>query len=877
MRHAKAVLIACAVIAIAAALGATRLTTDAGTDTLVDSNTSSFKASERVRQLFGDDPVVILVRDDLNNLLQTSNLGRLLRLEGCLAANPPKKVKPLPGACTELAELHPVKLVTGPATFLNQAVIGIQDQFGAGYKDAQQNAQKAGQAAAERAFAQGATKSEAEQVGQAAASQVLQGFQTKLVRIAAQYGLDLKLPTLDNPNFISTVVFDNTKVGGVPKGKLSYLFPNSQSAQIIIRLRPGLSDSERNRALDLIREAVNDTTPRKACAVKGVPEPCFELTDGSYVVSGAPIVVQGLADVLQGALFTLFAAAILVMALTLLLVFRSRLRLLPLVLALGSAAVTFGALSLTGGRLTMASIAVAPVLIGLAVDYAIQLQARFDEEVEGGATGAAAAGQAAMRSAPVVGTACLATAAGFAVLQLSPTPMVRSFGLLLVFGIGVAFVLAMTAGFAALSFRSSRSAASGAGASGRGRARRAPGRLASRAPVRLTALRERAGRSLASSGRGALAVSIANPGRVLVAAIALAVCGWVAGTQTKTVSDIRELVPRDLPAVRDLDELQAATGSSGELDVLVQAPDLTDPALIEWMSRFKQRVLEANGFGGKDPACSQAELCPGPALTDFLTSPERGVTRDRVRALIAALPAYDLRGVITTNPKTGEPGNTANIAFGIRTQSLEAQQDLIDRVRGAIDPPGLGDPPPPGVEVTLAGLPVLASESATDISDSRYWLTLAGLLAVALVLLAVYRSWARALVPLVPIVLATGWSALVLVAMDIPINPMSAALGALVIAISTEFSVILAARYHEERGGGRSIGEALRRAYERTGAAVAASGVTAIAGFAALTASDIRMLRDFGVITVVDLGVALLGVMLVLPAALVWAERSARA
>ena len=43
-------------------------------------------------------------------------------------------------------------------------------------------------------------------------------------------------------------------------------------------------------------------------------------------------------------------------------------------------------------------------------------------------------------------------------------------------------------------------------------------------------------------------------------------------------------------------------------------------------------------------------------------------------------------------------------------------------------------------------------------------------------------------------------------------------------------------------------------------------------GFAALVASDIRMLRDFGVVTVVDLTVSLLGVMVVLPAALVWAE-----
>ena len=101
---------------------------------------------------------------------------------------------------------------------------------------------------------------------------------------------------------------------------------------------------------------------------------------------------------------------------------------------------------------------------------------------------------------------------------------------------------------------------------------------------------------------------------------------------------------------------------------------------------------------------------------------------------------------------------------------------------------------------------------------------------------------------------------------------MSATLGALVIAIATEFSVILSARYDEERGGGLSVGEALRRTYARTGTAVLASGATAIAGFAALAATDIQMLRDFGLVTVADLGVALIGVMLVLPAALVWAE-----
>lgn len=356
----------------------------------------------------------------------------------------------------------------------------------------------------------------------------------------------------------------------------------------------------------------------------------------------------------------------------------------------------------------------------------------------------------------------------------------------------------------------------------------------------------------------------------------MAVIGWGLGTQIETQTDIRALAPQNVEAVRELNELQDATGVSGELDVSVKAADLTDPATIEWMAGFKRRVLEAGGFSGANASCKEAEICPGPALSDFVTgggltpSTEGPLTRRGIRAALGQIPAYDLRQVATVDPKTGLPSGTALLGFGIRAQSLDEQQALIDRIRGEIGTPGEKGGPPPGVRVELAGLPVIAASAASDLSDSRYLLTLAGLIAVALVLLAAYRSWSRALVPLVPIVMATGWSALVLWITRVPLNPMSAALGALTIAIATEFSVILAARFRQERRAGRELAAALSASYTRTGAAVLASGVTAIAGFAVLIASDVGMLRDFGFVTVIDLAVALLGVMVALPAALVW-------
>jgi predicted RND superfamily exporter protein len=183
--------------------------------------------------------------------------------------------------------------------------------------------------------------------------------------------------------------------------------------------------------------------------------------------------------------------------------------------------------------------------------------------------------------------------------------------------------------------------------------------------------------------------------------------------------------------------------------------------------------------------------------------------------------------------------------------------------------------PPPGVRAEVAGLPVLAAQADASLSSSsrRLEMLAVGLVAVGLVLLLLLRTVERALVPLVPIALATGWSSLILFATRIPLNPMSATLGALVIAISTEFSVLLSERFRQERRAGLEPGEALARTYRFTGRAVLASGITAIAGFGVLTLSSITMLRDFGLVTLIDLTVSLVGVLLVLPSVLALSER----
>jgi uncharacterized protein len=845
---------------------ALRLEPSAGTDTLVDRDSDSFQATERFKDEFGDDAVVILVEGDLRKTLLTPDLSKLLRLEGCLSGNAPAEAVPrLPRPCQELTRLKPAKVVYGPATFINVAAGQIEDNFRARQAQASEQADAAARSARQLSRRRGDPPERQRALANSARELVQAQFTQQVFLLGLRYGLT-GIPRINDPGFVSQLVFEPAQgqAQPVPKARFAYLFPSPNAALVQVRLKPGLSDSERTRAIDLMQEATRAPEFR--------PE-----QGGRYVVSGVPVVVDGLASAVKRSIFILLGAALLVMALTLAAVFRSRLRLLPLALALAAVALTFGGVSLLGWELTMASIAVLPVLIGLAVDYAIQFQARFDEAWNGPERPSAheAALVAVAAGGPTIAAAGLATLAGFAVVLASPIPMVRGFAVMLMAGIVLAFACVLTAGFSALVMYWRGPSPDRPPLLPRARAvlARARRRLLEEPTVRGVGARARdAGDWTAERARRALDYAITRPRRVLAIAAVVALAGWAADTQTEVISDVRELVPQDLQALEDVERLQDATGVSGEIDVIVRADDITRPEVLKWMTEFQEGTLAAAGYqpGGRcreerGSGAPAAELCPALSLPDLFRTLDSN-DQEGVRTLLAAVPPYFSQGVVSA-PEADGKRKIANLAFGIRLMPLDRQQEVIEEIKSRLNPPK-------GVDADVVGLPVLAAEANEKLTSPvrRAAALIAGLVLVFLVLLLVRRSRRGAAVPLIPIALATGWSALVLFLLQIPLNPMSLTLSALVIAISTEFSVLLSARYDDERRAGAEPEEAIDATYASTGAAVLASGATAIAGFAALIPSDIRMLRDFGIVTVVDLTVALLGVMLVLPAALVWAE-----
>ena len=334
---------------------------------------------------------------------------------------------------------------------------------------------------------------------------------------------------------------------------------------------------------------------------------------GTYTVSGAPVVVDDLATQLTHSIVVLLLAAVAVMAIALLVFFRNPLRLLPLVIALAAVGITFGLMALLGATLTMASIAVLPILIGLSVDYAVQFQSRVTEarQVDGG-TGdvrvAVLRGGARRRADDrrrraghrdrLSRAAALARADG-ARLRACCSWSASGSSLLCALTAGSAAIVLAGAGRgpAVAAPRCVGPVRSSGDATGRRRARGTRGPPGARAARRAT-------------DPGAAAACCARPGGCSRSALCWR---WSAGSPTPrpaVQSDVTKLVPDNMPALRDLRELERITGVSGEIDVVVHARNVANPQTIGWMISYEQRLFTHYGYTRDDRLCG-LDAVPG--------------------------------------------------------------------------------------------------------------------------------------------------------------------------------------------------------------------------------------------------------------------------
>jgi predicted RND superfamily exporter protein len=227
---------------------------------------------------------------------------------------------------------------------------------------------------------------------------------------------------------------------------------------------------------------------------------------------------------------------------------------------------------------------------------------------------------------------------------------------------------------------------------------------------------------------------------------------------------------------------------------------------------------------------------------------------------------------------------TARIALGVVSTSVADEAKLVASLRTEVSNA------PEGLSATPTGLAVLATTAYDNIVGRAYLLNLAPLGVVAIALFVIYREPRRALLPVLPTVMAAGWAPLLLLLLGrLPggigttlgsLNPLTVVLGALVIALATEFGVVLLGRFYEERRRGLDPDAAAVAALAGVGRAIRVSALTLGAGFGVLAISglfpnSLPLLADFGLAVVIDLALAVGAVFLVMLPVAVALERRA--
>ena len=247
---------------------------------------------------------------------------------------------------------------------------------------------------------------------------------------------------------------------------------------------------------------------------------------------------------MRSSLVVMAIFAVVIMVLVLFLVFRARWRLLSLPAVLIGCVSAFGLMGFLGIPLTMVTISGLPILIGLGVDFAIQVHSRIEEETF--ATDSAEMGveRTIERLGPALGVAALAACIGFIVLHLSDVPMIRDFGSMLAVGAIIVFVTSITLIGSIVFLRERKRIGPTQPARARFEVENIVGGLTSRTVGRLTP--------------------------IALAAVAIATIGLYLGQRIPTETDPERFVPSDSSVLKDLHYVRDVAGSTSELNLLIE-------------------------------------------------------------------------------------------------------------------------------------------------------------------------------------------------------------------------------------------------------------------------------------------------------------------
>ncbi len=794
--NTKAVLAVCAVVTAVTAIGLTNLEFATGQDSYLDSESDIAQDNERYQDLFGGENMVVLFTVDegstVVDLFTPSNLAAFAEIDAELEANEALDVVITPVSAMKWTENL---VLSGTATqILGDAIAREPDPDGAAIRVAD------GAITVQRLTAAGA-------------------------------------PEFENPDWVRFLLFDNSGFEVTESGEL--VVPPDSELKIRKALQSFFPDpTHALMAATVVGNASLDELALGSEAIQdAVGSRSFE--NATVIITGTPTFLTDINDYLQGGMLTLGAIALGVMLIVLAVAFPVRWRLLPLASVVAGVIWGFGIFGYLGIGLSLVTISGLPILIGIGIDFAIQVHARVEEEC-GVRPDASPFAETMARIGPPLLMALVAAVISFMVMQISRVPMIRDFGVLLSIGIVSLLAAGIAIPVSVLADHERKSPSKGA----------AEGGVVERAVVRLGSL-----------PRAAIPALVAL-------AVALPIVGLILEGGSEIESDPINWADQGSDSVINARQLEDEVGFATTMGVFIQTDGAAENGIFtDEMAAFVHDAARANLEA--EPTLVQASSLV--TTVSYLLEIPGATSLPPTGADLLA--AYQVAPPAVQRLLVGPEGNTAQILFRVGPSSLDDRAGLIDRIEANLADPGDGAARPADSSVTVAGLARVGVGLLNNLEANRSALTVVALLLVAAWVLARSLNVAQTALTMVPILLAVGTSATVVAVLGITLSPLTTVGGPLVIATCAEFSVLLIARYKDERRRGLDAVEASAMASRRTGRAFTASALTTIGGFGVLIFAALPLLQDFGAIVTLNIAIALLSALIVVPPLVVWADQ----
>ncbi len=572
---------------------------------------------------------------------------------------------------------------------------------------------------------------------------------TTLNRLGAVPAAERKLA---NQPWVQFLIYDNAN--GIRK-PLNAVYIDNTHAQMVVRLKGNSSIEVEGAASVLVQKLAKE----------------MDVQNATVTVTGAPVLLKQINDYLKGGMLTLGGIAVVVMTIILLLLFNVRWRLLPLGVILIGVTWAFGLAGYLGIPLSLVTIAGLPVMLGIGIDYAIQMHARVEEEVI--IDHAEHPIQETARNlCPALLVVTFDAIFAFLALRFAKVPMIRQFGLLLAVGIAVICLTSIIVPLATLGIREYKSPT---------KAKDFREGFLGRMTVKLGSLPLWAGPVLA------------------LASFAVFFGGLAVEDKITLQSDPVQWVNQHSQAIKDYRTVQAQTGSSSELGIFVQSQDVFSKETINYVSGLAATHLKTYPdtlLGASSLVTTIDYLIEVPGAQVVYPTPDDIRGAYDVAPVDIRLSTVALAEAPATEPAPpGQQPGAMNLIYRYGPGSLEERKVIVNEIRDT-------NSPPPGIQSTPSGLAVVGVGLLENLTANRTVLTYLSILFVGLFLAFRLKSVVRSLLSLVPVLIAVGAANLVAWSLNLKLSPITAVGGPLVVAACTEFTSLILLRYLEERRRG---------------------------------------------------------------------------